>query len=107
MQNQFNYVIVTGDLNTHQVSWLRYSREDIARGCKLKHICDTHGLKEKVRKSTRGLYLLDLVLTDFDAIKVTIGAKIADHSSLIIHVPDSFEERQLGSRHVWHYRDAN
>jgi len=53
------------------------------------------------------LYLLDLVLTDLDAISVKFGAKIADHRNLIIQVPDSFEERQLGSRHVWHYRDAN
>ena len=107
MQKQFDYVIVAGDLNTHQISWLRFSREDTPRGCKLKHTCDTHGLKEKVRQPTRGLYLLDLVLTDLDAISVKFGAKIADHRSLIIQVSDSFEERQLGSRHVWHYRDAN
>ena len=104
---QFDYVAVVGDINTHHKSWLRFSREDTPRGAKLKHVCDTHGLKERVRKPTRGPYLLDLVLTDHPQIDVVIGAKIADHSSLLLHVPDSFEERTMGSRHVWHYRDAN
>ena len=107
MQNKFDYVILAGDLNVHQVSWLRFSREDTARGGKLKHICDTHGLKQIVKQATRGPYLLDLVLLDNSAVKAKLGKMIADHSSLIIHVPDGFEERKFDDRHVWHYRDAN
>ena len=107
MQNQFHYVVLTGDLNTHHKSWLNFSRDDTPRGAKLKHRCDVHGLKQIVRQPTRGPYLLDLVLTDHEKISYTLGPKIADHHNLIIHVPDSFEERQLGSKHMWHYRDAD
>ena len=86
---------------------MKHSREDTPRGSKLKHVCDTHGLKEIVRKPTRGPYLLDLVLTDHDNTNVRLGPKLADHSSLLIQVSDAYEARVLGTRHFWHYRDAD
>ena len=107
MQNQFDQVIVTGDLNTHHVSWLRFWNGNTPRGAKLKYVCDMYGLKQMVKQLTRGPYLLDLVLTDPKAVCVELDPKIADHSSLIIHVPECFEERHMGSRSLWHYSDAD
>lgn len=56
---------------------------------------------------SRRTYLLDLFLSDHPAVKAKLDNKIADHSFLVVHVPDGFEERKFGERHVWHYRDAN
>jgi len=76
MQNQFDHVIVTGDLNTHHTSWLRFSNGNTPRGAKLKHVCDVHGLRQIVKQPTRGPYLLDLVLTDFKAACVEMMLKL-------------------------------
>ena len=50
---------------------------------------------------TRGDYLLDLCLSSQGDVRVKLGPKIADHSSLLIVVPDSMEERCLESRKIW------
>ena len=96
-----------GDLNIHHRIWLRHSRENTSRGAKLKEICDGAGLRQLIREPTRGDYLLDLVLTDYADVKVTLGPKIADHSALLVTVPDAMESRELPPRRLWHYADAN
>ena len=73
----------------------------------MQHVCQQHGLKQLVRKATRGDYLLDLVLTDSSHASVRLGPKIADNSSLLVSVKSMLELRDLGRRHVWHYRDAD
>ena len=100
-------ILVAGDLNVHQRSWLRYSREDTTRGNHLKEICDKYGLRQLVSVPTRGDYLLDLVLSNQSDIKVHLGPKIADHSCLLVCISDIMESRNMPFRRVWHYRDAD
>ena len=73
----------------------------------MKEICDSYDITQIVKTPTRGEYLLVLVLSSHADIKVKIGPKIADHSSLIMHLADSLEVRRLAPRRVWHYKDAN
>ena len=70
------------------------------RGGKLKYICDIHGLEQFVRQVPRGSYLLDSILSDDPAEKVKLDTKNVDHSSLVGHVSDGFEERKFGVRHI-------
>ena len=51
--------VLTGDLNVHHRSWLRFSREDTTRGRHLKEICDNYGHRQLISQSIRGEYLLD------------------------------------------------
>ena len=60
-----------------------------------------------VRGPTRGGPLLDLVWSSHSDLKVKIGAKIADHATVISTLPDSLETRSLSQRRIWHFRDAN
>ena len=53
-------ILIAGDLNVHQKSWLKYSSRDSIRGERLKDISENFGLKQFVDKLTRGEYLLDL-----------------------------------------------
>ena len=78
-------IVIMGDCNIHHVRWLRYSNGNTAEGVLLKQICDDFNLKQLVDKPTRGLYLLDLVLTDMDDCKVQILHEIAEN------LPDHIE----------------
>ena len=100
-------IIVAGDLNVHHKSWLKYSREDTSRGRELRDICSHQGLFEKVGKPTRGEYLLDLVLSNNVEVKARLGPKLADHSAILVTVPDVIEVRELPPRVIWQFDDAN
>ena len=91
-------LIICGDLNVHHTSWLQYSNGDTARGRSLKDVCDSHGLREMVGRPIRGLYLLDLVLCSHANVKINLGPKFADHSSVLVKVPDAVETRNLSTR---------
>ena len=73
----------------------------------MRRVSGEHGLRQIVNVPTRGDYLLDLVLTNHIDVKYSLGPKISDHFSLLINLPDSMEDREMSSRTIWHYRDAN
>ena len=101
-------VILTGDLNVHHKSWLRFSSRDSSRGKLLKEVCSSYGLVQLVDQSTRGEYLLDLVLCDSPAtVQVQVRSKIADHNCILVKVPDVVETRTFEPRVVWKLDDAN
>ena len=79
MLQKYDNVILAGDFNIHHRVWLKHSREDTGMGSRLKDICDKYGLKQLVKEPTRGEYLLDLVLTNRNDVRVCVLSKIADH----------------------------
>ena len=93
-------IFIVGDLNTHQVSWLRFSNGDTQRGRMLKEVCDDFGLRQFVSQPTRGEYLLDLVLGSSNNLKTKICAQMSDHASVLVEVPDAMELRNLPPRFV-------
>ena len=107
VQELADVVIVSGDLNIHHKSWLKYSREDTPKGRRLKEILDCHGIKQMVRNPTRGNYLLDLICSSHSDLKVHVGPQIADHATVIATLPDSLETRHFAPRRIWHFKDAN
>ena len=64
-------VIICGDLNVHHQRWLRVSNSNSAFGERLHTFTQVHGLVQLVREPTRENYLLDLVLSNMDTVKVS------------------------------------
>ena len=60
-----------------------------------------------MRHPTRGPYLLDLVLTNDAKTSASVGPKISEHHTLVIRIPDAVEKRNIASRVVWEYKDAD
>ena len=50
----------------------------------MRDICFKEGLRQLVRKPTRGEYLLDLAITDIELASVEVSAKIADRAILTV-----------------------
>ena len=100
-------LLIVGDLNIHQISWLRFSNGDTPRGRMLKNLCDEYGFQQFVSQPTRGEYLLDLVLAAGIQPKTKICGQISDHACNLVEVPDAMETRRMPSRYVWKFRDAN
>ena len=70
-----------GDLNIHHRKWLRFSNSNSPGGRALQQICEDASLQQMVRALTRKEYLLDLILSDLEALSsVEVLAPIADHS---------------------------
>ncbi len=81
--------IIVGDMNVHNEQWLTFSNGSSPEGRELEQVCAAHGLKERVKKPTRGEHLLDLVLTDLAGhvrCKVVPGILDKDHSATIASV---------------------
>ena len=77
-------------------------------GDRLWDVCNDLGLKQLVPQPTRGIYFLDLVLTDApDLCKVTVLPETTDHRvvSLDIEVAVSFSDEI--PRAVWQMNKAN
>ena len=80
--------IIVGVLNVHSQRWLVHSASGTTpEGTALSSFCDPYGLEEKVKKPTRGKYLLDLVLTDLDSdLDCEVLPRLADHSLVLVTV---------------------
>ena len=81
--------VVVGDMNVHHEDWLKFSNGSSREGKLLEQISASHGLKQRVKKPTRGNHLLDLVLTDLhgDVVcDVVPGVLDNDHSATIASV---------------------
>ena len=57
--------IIMGDMNVHEVDWLKFSNRSSLEGRELQAFSNIAGLSERVGKPTRGDNLLDLVLSDW------------------------------------------
>ena len=100
-------VVVAGDLNIHHVRWLKHSSGNTPQGNLLWDCVQEFGLRQIVKEPTRNNYLLDLVLTHHDKVKVSVHGALADHKSLLIEVPDAVERKIFKPRTVFHYSHAN
>ena len=56
--------VIVGDMNVHHVQCLTYSIHTTPADIALRTWAAEHGLRQLVKKPTRGSNLLDLVLTD-------------------------------------------
>lgn len=101
-------LILAGDFNVHNADWLCSTRTTVA-GELAEDICHLHGLTQHVEEPTRGHNTLDLVMSDFDTVKVVTDQPLgrSDHSTVIAdffadphHVPKT-------SRTVWRYTNAD
>ena len=101
------HTIVMGDFNVHEVAWLRYSDGTTPEGRELHDIANAHGLEEKVRKPTRGDYLLDLVLSDLGSqLKCGVVPGVSDHDAVVGTVSFGVPETHEVTRELFDYKSA-
>ena len=99
--------IVMGDLNIHHRKWLRFSNANTPSGRALQQICDDASLQQLVRAPTRKEYLLDLILSDLEALlNVEVLAPIADHSLVLMVVDINTVSSEASKRDVWVFKRA-
>ena len=99
--------ILLGDMNVHEAAWLKHSDGSTPEGRALKDVACCHGWEERVKKPTRGPYLLDLVLTDMGtAVKTTVSAGISDHRVVLGSVDVGVQAQELSSRQVFDFGKA-
>ena len=65
IRSEAETVLIAGDFNTHQRSWLKFSTSDTPKGNALRFFAETQGLRQLVDFPTRCPNALDLVLTHF------------------------------------------
>ena len=53
-----------GDMNVHNIEWLKNSNRNTKEGKELEAVSPSHGLTQHVKLQTRGLHLLDLVMSN-------------------------------------------
>ena len=102
-------VIVAGDFNVHNQSWLN-STSTMKAGEYLEDIANIHGLEQHVAEPTRGNALLDLVLSDFPSNIITsCGAPLgaSDHATITIGFLLYCVREPRTSRTVWRYSRAD
>ena len=99
--------IIIGDMNVHHKTWLKYSNGITLEGRALFDVCFRYGLHQCVQSPTRGSYLLDLVLTNVEALlKTKVLPKVADHNLVLSTVRATVIETIGGKRKVWQYASA-
>ena len=73
----------------HNEDWLKHSNGSSPEGKELEQVSVSHGLRQRVKKPTRGDHLLDLVLTDLHGqvtCEVVPGILDTDHRATIASV---------------------
>ena len=102
--------VAVGDFNVHNKSWLRFSNADSPEGTELESVCCALGLRQHVKEPTRGPYLLDLVLSDFQSgvtCKVTPGIHDRDHRGVMAKVRMDIPAAEPVQRRVFNFKKAN
>ena len=102
-------VMVIGDMNVHNIEWLKHSNGSSPEGTELEAVCCTHGLKQHVKHPTRGPYLLDLVLSNFSSgirCKVVPGTRDDDHDGVLASVNVSVPATRPVRRQVYDFKKA-
>ncbi len=109
-QTDFVGKIIVGDMNVHNEQWLRFSNGTSPEGRELEQVCTSHGLKQRVKKPTRGDHLLDLVLTDMIGhvrCDVVPGILDRDHSATIATVSVSIPSAEPSHRQCFNLKKAH
>ena len=102
--------IVLGDLNCHNVEWLKFSSQNTPEGRELEEICCTNGLSQHVSAPTRGPYLLDLVLSNLASgirCRTVAGIHGDDHHGVLTAVNVSIPSSEPVRRQVYNFRKAD
>ena len=100
--------LVVGDLNVWHKGWLKHSPRDTLEGERLHTICKEHSLKQIVKEPTRGLNLLDLVLSTLPGqSSASVLPAIADHCAVLTKVDLPMPKVQVIEREVWDYKYAD
>ena len=99
--------ILIGDLNLHSKRWLIHSASNSKEGEQMRDLCNTEGLRQMVRKPTRGDYLLDLTITDVQLASVEVSTRIADHAVLMAWLNLGIPECCSHRRKVWVFAKAD
>ena len=103
-------VIVIGDMNVHNVEWLKHSNGPSPEGTELETVCCTHGIKQHVKHPTRGPYLLDLVLSNFSSgirCKIVPGTRDDDHDGVLTSVNVTVPAIRPVRRQVYDFKKAD
>ena len=90
----------------HNVEWLRFSDGNSREGTELEQVCSIRGLKQHVRSPTRGINLLDLVLSNFTSgvsCKVIPGIRENDHDGVLATISVSIPSTRAVQRQVYDY----
>ena len=101
--------IIMGDMNVHNIEWLKYSNGNTVEGRELETVCCTHGLTQHVKEPTRGLHLLDLVMSNFSSgirCKVVPGVRDDDHDGVLTTVNIAIPASKAMRRLVFDYKQA-
>ena len=99
--------MIIGDLNVHHTRWLKHSTSVSVEGTSLFRFCLAQGLKQQVTKPTRDENLLDLVISDLKAVKVSVLPKVSDHNMVAAEFDLGVPPAQIFSRTVFDYAKAN
>ena len=100
--------VIVGDMNVHNIRWLRYSTHNSAEGSALHEFCKRNGLSQLVSEPTRKDNLLDLVISDIDSVsKCKVLPQIADHNAVLFETKFSIPVSQFSSRLLWDYSKAD
>ena len=99
--------ILVGDMNVHQISWLRHSSGDTPEGRELQAQSGECNFRQMVRSPTRGEYLLDLVLSDLEGLKCEVIPVVADHRLVHTKMKFSVPKVEHRERVVWDFRLAD
>lgn len=99
--------IIIGDMNVHEQSWLSFSDGTTPEGRALRDLACSNGWEERVRKPTRGSYLLDLVLTDLGSdVKARPVPGVSDHSAVLGSLAAMVDEEAARTRTVFDFGKA-
>ena len=100
-------VVLLGDFNVHHEEWLN-SRTTDAAGRRTLEMCNALGLTQLVKEPTREDQILDLVMTDLDAICTTYARLgTSDHHPVFVKLNVPLYRDKPYKRKVWQYEKAD
>lgn len=100
--------VVLGDMNVHNLEWLRHSSHTSAAGRELRQTCRELGFRQLVREPTHVAgNLLDLVLTDIDNVSVVVHPRVADHNVVEAQLKLAVPKFKALRRQVWNWQSAD
>ncbi|XP_065174836.1 uncharacterized protein LOC135804803 [Sycon ciliatum] len=105
-----NSVVIAGDLNVHNESWL-CSTKTTPAGEYMEELSAFHGLHQHVTQPTRGENTLDLILSDFSETSVVVNVLdpigASDHATVVATFDATPLREPPTKRRVWRYAQAD
>ena len=105
-----NSVVIAGDLNVHNESWLCSTKTTTAGEYKAE-LSAFHGLHQHVTQLTRGENTLDLILSDFSETSVEVNVLdpigASDHATIVATFDATPLREPPTKRRVWRYAQAD